>query len=216
MQSRDLADDEYKLARLVASLRSGGTVSDITFDAALYPPDLRRRSASFWTPVDVARRVVELLAPAPLTRVLDIGSGVGKLCIIGAAMSRALFFGVEQRARLVNVATDAASRARLGNVRFVHRDFRGVDVAAFDALYLYNPFEESAWPADEWLDATVPMSFAKARDDVFRMEAMLAFARPGTRVVTYHGFGGDMPSSYTRLLGEPHHRGHLELWVKTS
>ena len=162
----------------------------------------------------MARRVVELLAITRGTHVLDVGSGVGKLCIIGAAMTGALFVGVEQRAHLVDVAVAAAARAHATTARFFHRDFSTVDIDTFDAVYLFNPFEENVWEPDEWLDDTVAMSLAKARADVVRAEEMLARARPGTRVVTYHGFGGDMPLAYRHLLSERRGSGHLDLWVR--
>src|SRR6185437_914320 len=62
------------------------TLTDSDFDA-IYPAPVRRVSASFWTPVSVAVRAADLLVDDPSTRVLDIGSGVGKFCIVGAAFT---------------------------------------------------------------------------------------------------------------------------------
>ena len=42
----------------------------------------------------------------------------------------------------------------------------------------------------------------------------LAQAPPGTRVVTFHGMGGDMPDGYERILREFQDIGFLELWIK--
>jgi SAM-dependent methyltransferase len=206
----------FRLHGLVSALRDGARVSDRDFDAALFPIAARRRSSTFWTPVEVARRAIELLVVTGGTRVLDVGSGVGKFCIVGSALTGAMFLGIEQRARLVDIANEAASRARATSACFVHGDFSNVDIAAFDAIYLFNPFEENAWPRDEWLDDTVTMSLRKAHTDVVRMEQMLERARTGTRVVTYHGFGGDMPPAWVRLLRERSHTGDLELWIKSS
>jgi hypothetical protein len=116
----------------------------------------------------------------------------------------------------VDVALAAATRARASTARFVHGDFSTVDIESFDGVYLFNPFEENVWSSDERLDDTVPMSLAKARADIACAEEMLARAHRGTRVVTYHGFGGDIPASYKHLLSEPHGNGDLDLWIKVS
>lgn len=214
MQSRDIANAEFQIDALVALLRSGWAVSDRAFDAALYPADFRDRSSTFWTPVHVALRVTELLVASRATRVLDVGSGAGKFCIVGAAATGALFVGVEQREQLVTIAAAASLRARTRTARFFHGDIAEVDVETFDALYLFNPFEENVWAPSEWFDDRVELSLEKARRDVGQAEALLARARSGTRVATYHGFGGDMPSSYDRVLSERCHTGQLELWMK--
>jgi len=52
--------------------------------------------------------------------------------------------------------------------------------------------------------------------DVLAAEQLLGRARVGTRVVTYHGFGGVMPDSYRLALRERCYSGLLELWVKTG
>jgi protein-L-isoaspartate O-methyltransferase len=216
MHSRDaeIADAEFRVSALVASLRRGWAVSDREFDTALYPLDFRARSSTFWTPVHVALRATELLVASRASRVLDVGSGAGKLCIIGAAATGALFVGVEQRQELVSIATAASLRARTRTARFFHRDFSEVEVETFDAIYLFNPFEENVWAPSEWFDDRVELSLDKARRDVEHAEALLDRARPGTRVVTYHGFGGDMPASYALGLSERCHTGQLELWIK--
>lgn len=212
--SAEAAHADFGVASLVVALHEGRVVSDRVFDAVLYPPAMRRRSATFWTPVAVARRAVELLAVSRRTRVLDVGSGVGKFCIVGAAMTRAHFVGVEQRAHLVAAATDAAEHACARTARFVVGDFDDVDVSTFDAIYLFNPFEESLWGRSEWLDDTIAHSIEKARRDIEHAEQMLERATPGTRVATYHGFGGTMPPSYLHVVHERAHSDHLDLWVK--
>jgi SAM-dependent methyltransferase len=216
MHSRDaeIANEEFRISALVEALRSGWAVSDRDFDAALYPLDFRARSSTFWTPVHVALRATELLVTTRATRVLDVGSGAGKLCIVGAAATSALFVGVEQREQLVSIARAAALRARTRTARFFHGDFSELDVETFDAIYMFNPFEENVWAPSEWFDDRVELSVDKARRDVERAEALLDRARSGTRVVTYHGFGGDMPASYALALGERCHTGQLELWIK--
>lgn len=188
-------------------------ITDAEFDE-VYPPSTRTVSSMFWTPVAVAARATELLVETPSTRVLDVGSGAGKFCIVGAALSGASFTGLEHRQRLVDIATDAAARIAVEAARFRRGTIEDVDISEFDALYFFNPFEENMLHERHWLDGTVSLSEARYYADIARAEALLDAARVGTRVVTYHGFGGTMPLSYHRALRERCRSGHLELWVK--
>jgi SAM-dependent methyltransferase len=200
---------------LLARLREGCAALDRDFDE-LYPLPLRSVSSSFWTPIAVARRVSELLVSDASTRVLDVGSGVGKFCIVGAALKRARFTGVEHREHFVSVAREAADRVGVDGAHFIHGTFESLDVTSFDAIYFFNPFEENLWGFRGHLDDTVELSHRRFEADIARAERLLAAARVGTRVVTYHGFGGEMPPSYRLVLRERQGSGHVELWTKTD
>lgn len=200
---------------LLRRLREGGAVRDAELDALLYPPELCELSPQLWTPVSVALRAAELLVAGPETRVLDVGSGVGKLCLIGALSTPASFTGIEHRLEWVRIAEGAARELGATRARFVHGTLDHVDAASFDAFYLFNPFAENLWSEAERVDRSVELSQARHARDVARAEQLLAATRAGTRVVTFHGFGGTMPSSYRRALSEQH-GGALELWVKAA
>jgi SAM-dependent methyltransferase len=212
----DHIDDsaEYRYRGLLARLRDGRTARDGDFDE-LYPLRARAVSSAFWTPIAVARRAAELLVVDASSRVLDIGSGVGKFCIVGAAVTGARFTGVEHRESFVGIARETAVRLGVEGADFIHGRFETVDIAAYDGVYLFNPFAESLWGAEGHLDESVELSDQRFRDDVELAERLLASAKVGTRVVTYHGFGGDMPLCYRLGLREARASGSLELWVKT-
>jgi SAM-dependent methyltransferase len=198
-----------------ARLRSGLPLDDDDFDE-LYPPWAREHSAVHWTPVDVARRAAELLVVRPGTRVLDVGSGVGKFCLVGALSMPGIFYGIEQRFHFVKVAHDAAERLGLRRARFLHGNMLDVEWSGFDAFYLYNPFAENIATMSEAIDTTVERTPQLFRSYVHGVRDRLQLARRGTRVVTYHGFGGEMPSEYG--LEHEEHIGTecIELWVKAS
>jgi SAM-dependent methyltransferase len=200
---------------IVDALRRGEPVEDEDFDA-FYPSDVRARAGVYWTPVSVAARAAKLLATEPGTRVLDVGAGIGKFCIVGAAATDARFVGVEHRERLVAVARAAAADCGVARVRFVHGGLDAVDASEFDAFYFFNPFEENIWGAEDQLDQSVPLSRERFAADIARAERLLAAARPGARVATYHGFGGAMPRGYRHAHREPHPRSYLDLWIKAD
>ncbi|MBK9736331.1 MAG: hypothetical protein IPO92_15780 [Saprospiraceae bacterium] len=49
-----------------------------------------------FTPVDVSILAARYLATNEDSKILDIGSGAGKFCLIGSACSEGTFTGVEQ------------------------------------------------------------------------------------------------------------------------
>jgi SAM-dependent methyltransferase len=192
----------------------GERVDDADFDA-VYPADVRAVSAQYWTPYAVARRAAELLVVDGTTRVLDVGSGVGKFCIVGAATTRAQFVGVEHRPALARVAREAAEDLGVDRARFVPAPMQAIRWTAFDAFYLFNPFAENAFARSEQLDRTVDLSRTRFCRDIAFVERILATIPVGARVLTYHGFGGVMPDTFQPVLRERCGSDCLELWLKT-
>ena len=166
-----------------------------------------------WTPVDVALRAAALLAPGHCARVLDVGSGVGKVCLIGAATTSATWFGIEQDADMVGAANTAAGQMRIERrARFIHGDLDAVDWTTFDAFYLFNPFAEILHASAG--DALTRRERYVASIDF--VQRRLADTAPGTRVVTYHGFGGEMPLGFDLIHREAAREDELQLWIKRT
>ena len=86
-------------------LKQGEAVTDEEFDV-IYPTDIQTLSRRHFTPIAIAKMAAEYLADQPNARILDIGSGVGKFCMIGAACTKGHFTGVEQRENLSNLANE--------------------------------------------------------------------------------------------------------------
>ncbi len=189
--------------------------SDEEFDS-LYATTWRRLSRKHWTPVEVGVLATRWLTEDPsVDRVLDVGSGVGKLCVVGALATRRTFVGIEQRPRLVRAAEGAAHAAGVSShVRFIcDRVSLGL-LLEFRALYLFNPFGEHTFGEESRIDGTVAFSFQRYREDVALVQDALRLAPNGQRVVTYHGFGGELPRGYVEVHREPIGTDLLQLWVK--
>jgi predicted RNA methylase len=187
-------------------------ILDATFDQ-VFPAALRGLSEIHWTPVAVAVRAARLLAPWDDTRVLDVGAGTGKLCLVGALTTRARWYGIEEAAPLVDAAT-AAARA-LGvesTTTFGRGDVGSLDWGLFDALYFFNPFASALEESD---DDPIERWSRFGREVKETQERLLA-VRPGTRVVTYHGLGGEVPDGYVRTAHERVGTGHLDLWIRSG
>lgn len=205
---------EIQAARAIsAALRSELVVSDASFDQ-LYPTAERYRSPFHWTPVEIAKRACGLLATRPGGRILDVGSGVGKLCLVGAlTASHARWVGIERDRGRAEIARRVAVRLGVYHaVQFVHGDATAIDWSSFDSIYLFNPFAEQRFDRD--IDAM------SRRERYVRLvdtaQRRLRETAPGTRVVTYHGIGGDMPACFELTHREPAGDDQLCVWTRIT
>jgi SAM-dependent methyltransferase len=181
---------------------------DHQFDT-LVPAELRYLSSMHWTPVSVAVRATSLLCASKHTRVLDVGAGIGKVCTIGALSGEGTWFGVEQHAVLVESARGLGRCLGVADrTCFLQADAFSLDWNEFEALYFYNPFEPQLFRDSI---ATPPRSV-----QIARVQARLAALPNCTRVVTLHGFGGVMPSTFELLYHElvPSVGLDLALWMQ--
>ena len=75
--------------------------SDAAFDK-LYPVAIRHLSEIHWTPINVARAAAEFLVNGnPNARIVDVGAGAGKFCMVGSYYTGGHFTGIEQKQNLV-------------------------------------------------------------------------------------------------------------------
>jgi SAM-dependent methyltransferase len=188
---------------------------DATFDRRL-PSWLQRISSIHFTPVAVARRAAHLLAPRPGMRVLDIGAGPGKFCLVAASeIPGSSFVGIEHRHRLVEVARGLAVQLAIANGSFIEGDALELDWSRFDAFYMFDPFGEHLCGAPAYtIDRTVPLGPARFVDGVLGVRRRLASARVGARLVTYRGFGASPPYGYELVASHPVGAERLDLWIK--
>ena len=187
-------------------------MNDAEFDALL-PTFARLRSRTYWTPVAVARCAAQVLAELGIRRVLDLGCGPGKLCIVaGARAPHIAFAGIDHRPRLVATSRAIATEVGVSNASFEVGDATRANWSGFDALYVFNSFAENSFaPADQF-DETVELTPARRIADVLRIESALAAMPVGTVLVTYHGLGGPIPGSYERIHLERVGSGFLQVW----
>jgi hypothetical protein len=189
---------------IAIALRKRITVDDLAFDR-LYPEHVGRLSRLHWTPMSAALRAVALLAPAPGRFILDVGAGAGKLCCVGALTRGGSWHGVERDPLLVAAAIAVAGQLGVDRTtRFTAGDATELDWAPFDSVYLYNPFEALLFSGGA----------AGFAEQVVRTEQRLAGLASGARVVTFHGFGGEMPASFASVAREQVSDGELVLWIQ--
>lgn len=200
--------DEQHFDRVRNSLITG-QLSDLAF-GALLPPLIRAKSSYCWTPLAVARRAALRFAEQGTRRVLDVGCGPGKFCLTAAlACPEIDFCGVDLSVTLARTAKELATGLRLSNVEFKAGDALDAPWHDFDGFYFFNPFGGTLLtPLMD--DCALP-----GGDELLRVAELLDAARKGVTVITYHGLGGPIPSSYTLRSEEPIGSGCLRVWQKT-
>ncbi|UJR86002.1 class I SAM-dependent methyltransferase [Sandaracinus amylolyticus] len=199
---------------LARALRRGCPVDDDEFDRLLIER-YRCVAARYFTPIAVAARAAHVLESYGVRTVLDVGSGVGKLCIVAALGSDLELTGIEQRAPMVLESRRLAARFGVSHrARFERGTIEAIDLAAFDALYVFNSFAENVFPVSERLDATVELSATRMARDLAIVERALERMPLAGSLLTYHGFGGEIPDTFDCVHEETAGTDVLRLWSK--
>ena len=187
-----------------------GDLTDEEFDA-FYPMKMRKLSATHWTPVAVVRKAASFLVDVPGTKVLDLGSGMGKFCLVAASCTSGIITGVEMRENLVQLSRKLAYKNQLHNVDFVHANINAIDLSFYHAFYFFNSFGENINLKDKLdpenvFDQELYKDLTKILHDRFEQLSI------GTRIVTYCGEGREIPESYA--LVKSSNKGQLKFWSK--
>jgi len=90
------------------------------------------------TPVEVAKKMIQLAALKPEQKLYDLGAGDGRLVIMAAQETGAHAVGVEMRDDLAEKARSEIKKLNLEDrVRIVNDDFFSVDLRDADVVTLY-------------------------------------------------------------------------------
>lgn len=175
----------------------------------LYAQQLSRRH---WTPLQIAKESALYLAGNEEVNILDIGSGIGKFCLVGGYFQpQALFCGVEQRESLVTLANNTKEMLGLDNVSFQHNNFTQLDFHQYDHFYFYNSFYENLSGTDK-IDDSIDYSAELYNYYVRYLYKQLDMKPEGTRLVTFHSLEDEVPPCYHVISSGRHET--LKFWVK--
>lgn len=190
---------------------SSWLIGDSEFDT-LYPERIRQLSGKHWTPMEIAKKSARFLAWDPGSKVLDIGSGAGKFCLIGAShFPSAIFYGIEQRKDLYQVAISAKEATGIKNVNFLHGNITQFDPSRFDHFYFYNAFYENL-ASDGHIDQLLPYSTELYHYYSRYLYKILESKKSGTRLVTFHSLEDEVPPCYQ--LVDATIDLNLKMWLK--
>jgi len=187
--------------------------SDSIFDS-LYPINIQALAKKHWTPIDVAKTSAEFLAIEPNTKILDIGSGVGKFCLTAAFFHpNNLFFGIEQRKNLVEIANQTQLKLGLKNVLFIDGNVMEMNFNEYHHFYFYNAFFENI-AGTEKIDEDISYSLQKYNSYNIFLYKQLQSKPAGTRLVTFHSLENEVPTNF--MLVDAKMDNLLKFWIKAS
>ncbi|HTE30049.1 MAG TPA: class I SAM-dependent methyltransferase [Chryseolinea sp.] len=191
-------------------LRQRIEVTDAEFNA-IYPTAIRKQSENHWTPIAVAKAASRFLVTSRDTRVLDIGSGSGKFCLIGATHTDGHFTGVEQRLELAELTTELAHAYNLFNVKCIHGNIASITFSDYDAFYFFNSFHENIDVTNK-VDDTVRVDIKFYEVYTAYMVEQLIRLPAGTRLATYYTPATIIPRCFQRV--DTLYQGQLHFWEK--
>jgi hypothetical protein len=188
---------------------------DVTDDEfnAIYPRKIRRLAEKHFTPVNVAKTASEFLVTKPGTKVMDIGSGAGKFCLVGTINTSGHFTGIEQRSSLVELSKRLSISYGLNNVAFLNVNVTSIDFNEYDAFYIYNPFYENL-NNREGIDDSVLMTPTLYNSYLTYTQRQLSRLSPAVRLVTYYTSDALVPPGFKLI--DTLYEGHLKLWEKST
>jgi len=187
-------------------------IADTNFNA-IYPAPICSLARKHWSSVSVSKLASDFLVDRPGTKVLDIGSGAGKFCLIGATNTKGHFTGVEQRGELVELSTQLSEAHRIHNVKFIHANIMSIKFTDYDAFYFYNSFYENIDIMNS-IDDTVRLSMQLYRQYSLYLVEQLVSLPLGTRFVTFCSPLNIIPQSFR--LQDSAHGGLLKFWEKVT
>lgn len=193
-------------------IKNNAIVEDTLFNN-MYPSTISRIAAVHFTPIHIAKIASEYLAYKPNIRVLDIGSGVGKFCMIGSVCTEGYFVGVEQRLSLCDIANQITLKHGLTRVNFIHENITNISFQDFDAFYFFNPFEENI-AMSESINNEIELKHNLYSEYTKYVKEQLSMMPIGTRLVTFHSYSKEVPFGYS--LQTSMFCGDLKMWEKKS
>ena len=150
-------------------------------------------------------------------RFVDIGSGVGKLCILLSFLTRMEIFGVEQRRHLHEIAETIVSTNAITRVNLSHGNMMDIEWEKFDVFFLFNPFQEHNLKSDIFaIDQKVNLEPDLYVKYVTFVENKLENLSVGKRVITLEGFGGTIPKTWRLISSDQVVDSKLNHWIKVG
>lgn len=187
-------------------------VNDEEFDN-IYPERIRKLANRHFTPIAVAKQAAGFLSHNPGAKILDIGSGAGKFCMVGSAFTSGYFTGVEQREYLYHLSNTILKYHHLLNVKFIHSNITKIKFTDYNAVYFFNSFHENI-DRSALLDCDIDAGIELYTLYTQYVNEQLSQMPGGTRLVTYWSDGKEVPPEYRILFSDC--GGKLLFWEKTK
>jgi predicted RNA methylase len=184
--------------------------SDEIFNS-IFPTGLLINLMSHLTPLPIAIAAAAFLTQGGNNNIVDIGSGPGKFCLIGACTTEARYTGIERRDTLSDLARILAKKYQLDRIKFIGDNISNIDFSVFDGFYLFNPFYENL-ETEARMDQQFAYSYKLYQKYTDYVKQQLAEMPLGTKVAAFHGYHNEIPNSFRAQ--EHSEFSHLKLFTK--
>lgn len=195
-----------------SKLRKNVAVFDEEFDT-IFPEDVREHSNRHFTSVFIAQQAAAFLTEEGAKKILDIGSGTGKFCLVASATTKSNFTGVEHRAYQVEIGNECARRYGLSNCNFIADTILNIDFKEYDAFYIFNPFLEAKDPTAQ-MDQAVKVGLNEYETFSNYVYQQFDSLKIGTRIASYWTSKTQFPPSFE--LVKSSFGDTLTFWIKIS
>lgn len=167
---------------------------DKDFDK-IFEKHIASLSSLHWSPIKIARRACQWLCTNHNAKILDIGSGIGKFCFVGALTTNAEYTGIEQRENLVKISNKIVAKNKILTTEFICGNFTNHDFNNYTGFYLYNPFWENI-TNDRLIDNKTTICNTLYQEYNKILSAKLSELKSGVLVVTYLMREEDIPKCF--------------------
>jgi Methyltransferase domain len=195
---------------LFKNIRLNIKILDSEFDI-IYSNKMKKVSDIHFSPIEVSKIAARFLVDKIGMRILDVGAGAGKFCMIGSACTDGIFTGVEQREHLHNLSKSISQKYNLTNVAFINSNITDISFKDFDGFYLFNPFYENMNVLGK-MDDLVELKRELYDEYSLYVKAQLDTKPVGTKLVTYFSYLTEIPKSYQLQFSD--FEGKLKMWEK--
>ncbi|XDD41411.1 methyltransferase [Leptospira sp. WS60.C2] len=168
-----------------------------------------------WTPIQIVELTWEYLQKQTIRSVVDLGSGVGKFCLHLATLSKGRFpiVGIEDRSDLFTVSETLREKWNLSSVSFLNQSFLEDFPLGHSHYYAFNPLYETM-KASFSIDMQKEKSALLFLQSVQILKNHLFRCKVGTKLITYHGFGGSVLPGYQLVLKKELEMGEWAVWER--
>jgi hypothetical protein len=199
------------LEEIRSRLKNNLVIDDAEFDA-LYPKSFLEISDRHFSSIYVCQLVSKFLSEQKKAKILDIGSGAGKFCLIGAlANENNNFTGIEYRATLHQEAVGLKNQFQLTNCQFLNGNILDYQLQDFNAFYMFNPFLEQK---DKSAIIAMDFNHENEIDYLDYVLAKLENLPSDTRLATYYIDKKLIPKSFSLIKSQVGNQLHF--FIKTS
>jgi hypothetical protein len=187
-------NDIAAIQDIFEDLKAGVFPLDDHFDR-FYPALSTELSAQHFSSFYTCKQVLDFFGSDESLNVLDIGSGIGKFCFLGALLTKSNFTGIELRESLHKWAEHVRSVAQMNQIQFLNGDVKDLNFQAYNCFYLFNPFMEYK-DGKRKIDATISTERGAYTDLLSSLFNKLEALPSGIKLATYHVGMDLIPTTY--------------------